>query len=89
MPLVNILEDNGVHPYLDHGTTGRGAHLYIFLSEPLPQPKAHSVVKAVAELARRLGLGTSEIKPSNPYNPGTGIFLPYRGAERDGYGFNP
>ena len=63
--------------YSKIATLGRGAHRYIFLSEPLQQPKAYWVMKAIVELSWRLGLSKPDIKPSAPYQPGTSIFLPY------------
>ncbi len=92
LPFVNALEERKIHVYLTKGTTGRGgsgAHGYVFLTDPVSQPKVCNALKHLADLAQELGLGRPEIKPSNPYGPGTGILLPYRGAEQDGYGFNP
>lgn len=89
MPLVAVLEEYRVYGYLDQGTTGRGVHLYVFLSEPLPQREAHQVVTTIANLSRQMGLSYPEFMPSSSSEPGKGILLPYRGAAEDGFGANP
>lgn len=89
LSFVVALRERDIHAYLTRGTSGRGSHGYVFFTEPVSQPKVHNALKQWANLAEDLGLGRPEIRPSNPYGPGTGIFLPYRGAEQDGYGFNP
>lgn len=89
LSFVNILRERSIYVYLTKGTTGRGAHGYTFFTQPVSQPRVHNALKQWAHLAEDLGLGKPEIRPSNPYGPGTGILLPYRGAEQDGYGFNP
>jgi len=88
-PLISTLEDFGIYSYWTAGTTGRGGHLYIFFNEPLLQDQAHKVVIAIADVSEHLSLPRPEMRPSSSAGPGTGILLPYRGAERDGYGANP
>lgn len=88
-PLLFALEESGVYAYYDTGTTGRGIHLYIFLSEPLVQQEAHGVLACVADLSEELGLPYPEFFPSSPRAAGKGILLPYRGAAEDGIGVNP
>jgi hypothetical protein len=89
LPLLDRLEEDGIYAYLTHGTTGRGAHLFIFFADPVPQPKAHRALRTIADLSGQMGVGTPEIRPSAPYTSGAPIFLPYRGAEGDGHGYNP
>jgi hypothetical protein len=89
MPLVAALEEYRVYVYLDRGTTGRGVHLYIFLSSPLPQREAHEVLTTIANLSLHIGLPYPEFMPSSASGSGKGIFLPYRGAAEDGIGANP
>jgi hypothetical protein len=89
MPLVAALEEYRVYVYLDRGTTGRGVHLYIFLSSPLPQGEAHEVLTTIANLSLHIGLPYPEFMPSSASGSGKGIFLPYRGAAEDGFGANP
>lgn len=90
LPLAEDLRERGVYCYLDRGTTGGGVHLTIFTDAPVPQPKAHEALREISKVATSLGLpAPCKSVPSNPYNAGTGIFLPFRGAERDGYGYNP
>jgi len=88
MPLIAMLEEYRVYVYLDRGTTGRGVHLYVFLSDPLPQREAHEILATIADLSKHLGLPYPEFMPSSPHRAGKGIFLPYRGAAEDGLGAN-
>ncbi len=87
--LVALLEQYRVYVYLDEGTTGRGVHLYVFLTELLPQHEAHRVLTTIASLSKQLKLPYPEFMPSSASEPGKGIFLPYRGAAEDGLGANP
>ncbi len=89
MPLVSTLEEYRVYVYLDRGTTGRGVHLYVFLSDPLRQRQAHEALTTIANLSRHLKLPYPEFMPSSASGAGKGIFLPYRGASEDGFGANP
>ncbi len=89
MRLVAALEGYRVYVYLDRGTTGRGVHLYIFLSSPLPQGEAHEVLTTIANLSLHIGLPYPEFMPSSASGSGKGIFLPYRGAAENGFGVNP
>ena len=89
MPLITVLAGYRVYVYLDKGTTGRGVHLYMFLSDPLSQQDAYTVLATIANLSKHWGLPHPEIFPSSSFGPGKGILLPYRGAEEDGYGVNP
>jgi hypothetical protein len=89
LPLLDLLEAHGIYPYVTHGTTGRGAHVCVFFADPVPQPKAHRALRTIADLSRRMGIGMPEIRPSAAYASGAPIFLPYRGAEGDGHGYNP
>ncbi len=89
MTLIAVLEEYRVYVYVDQGTTGRGVHLYIFLSGPLLQREAHEVLVTIANLSKHLGLPYPEFMPSSTSGPGKGIFLPYRGAAEDGLGANP
>ena len=89
LPLLHWLEEQGIYNYLTHETTGRGAHLYVFFVDPVPQPDAHRALQTIAELSRELGVGVPEIRPSTPYASGAPILLPYRSAGRDGFGYNP
>lgn len=79
----------GVPTYLTCGTSGRGGHLYGFVTGLVPQWKVYGVVKGVQRMAEDAGLGVPEIRPSCEFGRGSPIFLPYRGALRDGYGYNP
>ena len=88
-PFVDALKARDIYVYLTIGTSGRGAHGYVFFTKPVSQPKVHNALKQWANLAVDLGLGRPDIRPSNPYGPGTGLFLPYRGAGQDGYGLIP
>jgi hypothetical protein len=89
LPLLDLLEEYGIYAYLTHGTTGRGAHVYVFFGDPMPQPKAHGALRTIAELSGQLRVGIPEIRPSAPYASGAPIFMPYRAAEGDGHGYNP
>lgn len=89
MYLIAVLEEHRVYVYLDQGTTGRGVHPYIFLSDSLPQREAHEVLCTIANLSKQLQLPYSEFMPSSASEPGKGILLPYRGAAEDGLGANP
>ena len=40
-------------------------------------------------MAEDAGLGVPEIRPSCELGRGSPIFLPYRGALKGGYGYNP
>lgn len=88
--VTDALIDSGVFPYLTRGTTGRGAHLYLFLAEPLELEPAHHAARTLAawtgDLLQRAPV---EYRPSSPDAEGSAIFLPYRGAALDGLGFNP
>lgn len=88
-PLVNTLEGFGLPVYLTCGTSGRGGHLYAFVEGLLPQWRAHEALKGLQRIAEDAGLGTPEIRPSCRAGRGSPIFLPYRGALKDGFGFNP
>jgi hypothetical protein len=88
-PLIDVLDAHRVYAYLDRGTTGRGIHLYVFLSDSLLQWEAHVALVAIANLSKHSGLPNPEIFPSSAYGKSLGVFLPYRGAEEDGYGANP
>ncbi len=87
--LIALLEQYRVYVYLDEGTTGRGLHLYVFLSEPLPQGEAHRALTTIASLSKQQKLPYPEFMPSSASEPGKGVFLPYRGAAEDGFGANP
>lgn len=88
--VADALIDSGVFPYLSRGTTGRGAHLYLFLAEPLELELAHHAARTLAAWTGNLLQGAPvEYRPSSPDAEGSAIFLPYRGAEADGLGFNP
>lgn len=88
-PLADTLEGEGVPTYLTCGTSGRGGHLYGFVAGLVPQWKVYGVVKGVQRMAEDAGLGVPEIRPSCEFGRGSPIFLPYRGALKDGYGYNP
>jgi hypothetical protein len=79
----------GQRPLMSFGTTGRGAHAVLLLSEPVAQPLAHEHAVSLARLAQKAGLPKPEIRPSAAYASGSPIFLPYRGAALDGLGANP
>ena len=89
LPLVDLLEEHGIYSYLSHGTTGRGAHLYAFFVDPVPQPDAHRALQTIVQVSRQKGVGVPEIRPSARYACGAPILLPYRGAGGDGCGYNP
>lgn len=89
IPLVTTLLGSDVHTYLTTGTTGRGAHLYIFLKPLMHHKRAYGVVKHLQAVAYDAGLGRPEIRPSSDSGPGSPIFLPYRAAGEDGFGINP
>lgn len=86
---INTLAGLGILTYATTGTTGRGAHLYIFLSLLLSQKRAHAAVKHLQAVAHDVGLGLPEIRPSSWLGNGSPIFLPYRAAGEDGFGVNP
>jgi hypothetical protein len=88
-PLVAVLEEHRVYTYLDQGTTGRGVHLYVFLSDPLPQWEAHEALTTMPNLSERRKLPHPKHMPSSSSEPGRGILLPYRGAAGNGFGANP
>ncbi len=88
-PLIDVLDAYRVYAYLDRGTTGRSVHLSIFLSVSLFQWEAHAASTTIANLSKHLGLPKPEVFPSSAYGKSLGVFLPYRGAEEDGYGANP
>jgi hypothetical protein len=87
--LIDTLASCGIFAYPSVGTTGRGSHLYIFLDDSLSLPEAARIVKLIASLAVQADLPYPECRPSTGYGRGQAIFLPYRGAEQDGLGFNP
>lgn len=87
--LSDTLVGLNINAYLTIGTTGRGAHLFIFFDEPLRQATAYRFVMLLQKMAEDAGLGTPEVRPSSAAKLGSPIFLPYRGADKDGYGFNP
>ena len=88
-PLINTLEGYGLTTYPTCGTTGRGSHLYGFVEGLVPQWQVYEVLKGIQVISQDAGLGFPEIRPSCRSGRGSPIFLPYRGAQKDGYGFNP
>ena len=88
-PLTDTLEGYGLTTYLTCGTTGRGSHLYGFVEGIVPQWQIYEVLKGIQMISQDAGLGVPEIRPSCKSGRGAPIFLPYRGAQEDGYGFNP
>lgn len=89
VPLIDTLAGFGLMTYPTCGTSGRGAHLYGFTESLMPQWELYSVVKGIQMMAADAGLGLPEIRPSCKFGRGSPIFLPYRGALKDGYGYNP
>lgn len=90
MELVSFLEQYRLYLYLDHGTTARGIHGYIFLDEPIPRQIAYETVRTIQAMSSKVGLPPKpEIFPSSPDKVGNGLYLPYRAAEKDGFGVNP
>ena len=87
--LIDTLEGHDLYTYPSCGTTGRGSHLYGFLAKPLPQPVVQKAVSHIAAIAVDVGLPRPELRPSATYGRGCAIFIPYRGVERNGYGYNP
>ena len=87
--ITNTFEGYGIYSYATCGTTGRGSHLYFFPDEPMPQRLAYNFLRGAQTLAIEAGLSLPEMRPSNEYARGTTIFLPYRGALNDGFGYNP
>ena len=88
-PLIDTLEGYGLTTYPTCGTTGRGSHLYGFVKGLVPQWQIYEVLKGIQMISQDAGLGVPEIRPSCKSGRGSPIFLPYRGAQRDSYGFNP
>jgi CRP-like cAMP-binding protein len=88
-PLIDTFEGFALYTYPTCGTTGRGSHLYGFIEGLVPQCEVHNLMKGVQHIAKEMGLGTPEIRPSSAFDRGSPIFLPYRGALKDDYGFNP
>ncbi len=84
----NALLERSMFPYFTTGTTGRGAHVFVFFDAPIACVDAHKLLCKLSDLAVSLGHGRPEIRPSAPIG-GAGILLPFRGAARDGFGFNP
>ncbi|WP_291432214.1 hypothetical protein [Deinococcus sp.] len=77
-------------PYLlTTGTTGRGAHLWFLLSEPITLRAAWRAVDFLGRAARHVGVTGLDLRPSQEEGTGSGVLLPYRGADRDGLGVNP
>lgn len=77
-------------PYLlTTGTTGRGAHIWFLLSEPVTLKTAWRTVRFLGEVARHIGVTSLDLRPSQGDRRGSGILLPYRGAALDGLGVNP
>jgi hypothetical protein len=89
VPLIDTLAGFSITTYATTGTTGRGAHLYLFLSPLLHHKRAYSVVKLFQTVASEAGLGLPETRPSGISGMGSPIFLPYRAAGEDGFGVNP
>lgn len=87
--LTAWLLEQGLKPYLTRGTTGRGAHLWLLLSRPMPKHRAHQAAQVIASKALQLGYPRPELFPSSAWEVGNGIFYPYRGGFKDGLGFNP
>lgn len=87
--LIDTLEGCGLYTYPTCGSSGRGSHLYGFVEGLVPQRDVHEVAKIIQHMALETGLGLPEIRPSSFVDRGSPIFVPYRGALRDGYGFNP
>lgn len=84
----NALLERSVFPYFTTGTTGRGAHVFLFFDTPIACVDAHKMLCKLSDLAIALGHERPEIRPSAPIG-GAGILLPYRGAAHDGFGINP
>lgn len=77
-------------PYLlTNGTTGRGAHLWFLLNEPITVMAAWRSVRFLGDVARHVGVTGLDLRPSQGSGRGSGILLPYRGAAPDGLGVNP
>ena len=87
--LTDALLERGALSRASCGTSGRGSHLYLLLSDPIPTIKAYEIAQNIADLAKNHKLAVPECFPSHPCKRGNAILLPYRGALHDGYGFNP
>lgn len=88
-PLIDTLEGYGLYTYPTCGSSGRGSHLYGFVEGLVPQRDVHGVAKLIQNMAKEAGLGLPEIRPSSLVDRGSPIFVSYRGALGDGYGYNP
>ncbi len=81
-----------VPTYVNRSSTGRGWHLFVPLTTPVPADRG-------AILAKHLALAAKTLTPRMPHriehyptsrsDSGSMVLLPYRGASTDGYGFNP
>ena len=89
LAFVQTLEGLGIYSYLTQGTTGRGSHLIVLFDQWIPQQLAYQVGRALAGMAQEVGLERPELRPSSERAQGMAILLPYRGALRNGFGFNP
>jgi DNA-binding transcriptional ArsR family regulator len=90
--LTRELVRRGLVPYLSRGTTGRGAHIYVFVESSVTQEFLYQAGRAVGLLAEAHGLKAErpfEVFPSRPYGKSLALHLPWRGAAFDGFGANP
>ena len=76
LPLVDLLEEHGIYSYLSHGTTGRGAHLYAFFVDPVPQPNAYRALQSIVQVSRQKGISVPKIRPSARYVCVAPLLLP-------------
>ncbi|MDL2342705.1 hypothetical protein QOL99_00930 [Deinococcus sp. MIMF12] len=88
-PLFELLRRQGLTVLFNGGTRDRGTHLWFLLNRPIPVRQAYASLKFLQRVVRELVGITIELRPSSPSGQGVGVFLPYRGAELDGYGANP
>lgn len=84
----DALLEHSLFPYFTTGTTGRGAHVFLFFDAAIACVDAYKMLCKLKELAISLGYEPPEIRPSAAIG-GVGLLLPYRGGARDGFGFNP
>ena len=86
------LWDAGVRGYMTRGTSGRGCHLLVFLSEAIPTRLAHMAVKELGIKIASAGFKVDKVFPTSAKAAGAAIFCPYIGAGLKhflGFGRNP
>lgn len=88
--LIDTLQAAELYPYVTRGSTGRGCHIYLFLTTAI---RSASAVSHLQDLRRLVLLAFPSAKldafPTASANGGRAVYMPYRGASTDGLGANP